>query len=325
MKISIGPNEAGQRIDKFLRKLLKDVPLSAIYKCLRKGDVKVNDKKVKEKYMLAEGDFLEIKYVESLVEKEIKSKKKEINFQKVEANFKVTYEDENMLLVEKWPDVLVHSDRKNGEPTLTDYVLSYLHEKGDYLPEKELTFTPASCNRLDRNTSGIVIFGKNFESLKLLNEMIRDRRINKYYVALVKGRIKDGRYDAYILKDEGENISKIYNEKRPNTKQISMEVKTLETNGLFSFIEIDLITGRSHQLRAHLSHLGNPIVGDNKYGDKKLNSFFTNKYGLNYQFLYAYKLIFRECPEKLHYLNNKTVAETLPPIFKKIKYDVFKF
>lgn len=318
MRIEIGANEAGQRVDKFLRKFLKDVPLSAIYRYIRKGDVKVNDKKVKEKYSLAEGDILVIRDIES------NTPKKE-TFVKVNANFKVTYEDENMLLVEKWPGVLVHSDKKGGEPTLTDYVLSYLHEKGDYTPEKELTFTPASCNRLDRNTSGIVIFGKNYESLKLLNEMIRERKVKKYYSALVKGRIKDGIYEAYIVKNEMDNTSKIYDSKKPNAKRIAMEIKNIQSNGAFSFVDIELLTGRSHQLRAHLAHLGNPIIGDSKYGDKKLNNFFNNKFGLDYQYLYAYKLIFRDCDEKLSYMQNKTIAESLPPIFKKIKTDVFRF
>lgn len=318
MRIEIGSNEAGQRLDKFIRKWLKDVPLSAIYKGIRKGDIKVNGKKAKEKLFLSEGDIVETK--------EIISEYKKDKFQRIENNhLKITYEDENMLIVEKWPGVLVHSDSQSGEPTLTDYVLSYLFDKGDYTPEKEVTFTPASCNRLDRNTSGIVIFGKNFESLKLLNEMIRERKIKKYYVALVKDRIADKNYEAYISKNEDENISKIFNERRPDTKRIAMEVKTLQSCGTFSFIEMDLITGRSHQLRAHLAFLGNPIVGDAKYGEKKLNSFFVNKYGLNYQFLYAYKLTFKDCPEKLSYMENKTIGESLPPIFKKIKNDVFKF
>ena len=319
MKIEIGTNEAGQRLDKFLRKLLKDVPLSAIFRALRKGDVKVNGKKGKEKYSLLEGDIVEIKYISS------KKENKEDKFQLVNSSsLKVTYEDENLLLIEKWPGVLVHSDKKNGDATLTDYVLSYLHKKGDYIPEKELTFTPASCNRLDRNTSGIVFFGKNFESLKLLNEMIRERKISKYYTALVKGRIKDGKYEAYITKDEENNTATVFETEKRNTKKIAMDVKTVETNGAYSLIEIDLLTGKSHQLRAHLAFLGNAIIGDPKYGDKRLNSFFENKYGLNYQFLYAYKVIFKDVPEKLSYLKNKTVAEALPPIFKKIKRDVFK-
>lgn len=317
MKIEIGANEAGQRVDKFVRKWLKDVPLSAIFKAFRKGDIKVNGKKTKEKYFLEEGDIVETFYISSKPEKK--------DFQRIDNNFKVTYEDENMLLIEKWPGILVHSNSDSGEPTLTDHVLSYLYDKGEYRPEKEVTFTPAPCNRLDRNTSGIVIFGKTFEALKLLNEMIRDRKIKKYYTALVKGRIKDGVYQAYIYKNEDANISKVFDKFVPNTKEIAMDVKSIQSCGTFSLIEIELLTGRSHQLRAHLSHLNNPIIGDSKYGDKKLNSFFNNKYGLNYQFLYAYKTIFRDCPEKLSYLKNKTIAETLPPVFKKIKTDVFKF
>jgi len=316
MKIEIGPNEAGQRLDKFLRKWLKDVPLSAIYKSIRKGDVKVNGKKGKEKYSLIEGDILETRDIVSTEKKE--------KFTRINNDFlKITYEDENMVLVEKWPGVLVHSDTKKGEPTLTDYVLSYLYDKGDYAPEKEITFTPAPCNRLDRNTSGIVIYGKNFEALKLLNEVIRERKIKKYYQAMVQGRIKDGLYEAYISKDESENISQIYDEPRKGTKKIATNVKMIQSCGTFSLVELELITGRSHQLRAHLSHLGNPIIGDGKYGTAKLNSFFINKYGLDYQFLYAYKLIFKDCPEKLAYMENKTIAESLPPIFKKIKKDVF--
>ena len=319
MRIEIGANEAGQRLDKFLRKYLKDVPLSAIFKALRKGDIRVNGKKQKEKYPLEVGDVIEIKYIQS--KRENKS-----NFIKVDSSgLKICYEDENILIIEKWPGILVHPDSNKKEPTLTDFALSYLNAKGDYIPENEVTFTPAPCNRLDRNTSGMVIFGKNFESLRLLNEAIREDQVEKYYNTLVKGRIQDGLYTGYILKNEETNISKIYDKKVPNSKKIAMEVKSLKSNGAFSFLEINLITGRSHQIRAHLSHLGNPLIGDIKYGDKKLNSFFMNKYGLNYQYLYAYKLIFRNLGGKLSYMKNKTVVKALPPIFKKIKQEAFKF
>ncbi len=320
MKIEIGSNEAGQRLDKFLRKLLKDVPLSAIYKTLRKGDVKINGSKKKEKYVLELGDIVEIRDVTTTAS----GKKKAVNFQKVDpSHLKIIFEDENLLILEKWPNVLVHGDIK-GEITLTDFALSYLNDKGDYLPEQEVTFTPAPCNRLDRNTSGMVLFGKNFEALKQLNEMIRDRKIKKYYMALVKGKMQSGLYEAYIKKDSENNISKIYDQNVPMSKKIAMEVKLIQTDALYSLIEIDLITGRSHQLRAHLAHLGFPIIGDQKYGERKVNEFFINKYGLNYQFLYAYKLIFRNCTERFQYLENKTIAQALPPIFKKIKKDVFR-
>ncbi|AYD40264.1 RluA family pseudouridine synthase [Clostridium fermenticellae] len=317
MKVEIGINEAEQRIDKFLRKWLKDMPLSGIYRSIRKGDIRVNGKKVKEKYFLCEGDIVETKHILTENRKRI--------FTRIDNDFlKITYEDKNMIIVEKWPGVLVHSDKKKGENTLTDYVLSYLYDKGDYNPEQEITFTPAPCNRLDRNTSGVVIYGKNFESIKLLNEMIRERRIKKYYEALVKGRLRDGIYRAYIMKNEDQNISKIFDTPRKGAKEIAMQVKTLSTCGTYSLLELELITGRSHQLRAHLSYLKNPIVGDIKYGISKLNSFFYNKYGLDYQFLYAYKLTFKDCPEKLSYLENKTLAESLPPMLKKIKNDIFE-
>ncbi|WP_026889370.1 RluA family pseudouridine synthase [Clostridium beijerinckii] len=321
MKIEIGPNEAGQRLDKFLRKLLKDVPLSAIFKALRKKDIRVNEKKQNEKYFLQEGDVVEIKYIQS--NKEDKKEK----FIKVDPKrIKIAYEDENVVVIEKWPDVLVHSDSNNSEePTLTDYALSYLNDKGDYIPENEITFTPAACNRLDRNTSGMVIFGKTFEGLKAINEAIREDEIRKYYYALTKGKIRAGRYEAYILKNPETNTSKIYDTEVANSKKIAMEISIVESNGAYSLLEIHLITGRSHQIRAHLAHLGNPIIGDNKYGDKKLNSFFESKYGLNFQYLYAYKLNFRRINGKLEYLKNKTIALALPPIFKKIKQDVFKF
>ena len=320
MKIEIGSNEAGQRLDKFLRKLLKDVPLSAIFKALRKKDIRVNGKKQNEKYFLEEGDIVEIKYIQT--RKEDNTKK----FLKVDPKrMKVCFEDENMVVVEKWPGILVHSDNSdNKEATLTDYVLCYLNDKGDYVPENEVTFTPAACNRLDRNTSGMIMFGKTFEGLKCINEAIRDDQVKKYYYTLAKGKVKEGLYEGYIVKNPETNISKVYDKEVKNSKKIAMDVKVVETNGAYSFLEINLITGRSHQIRAHLAHVGNPIIGDNKYGDKKLNSFFESKYGLNYQYLYAYKLNFRKIKGKLGYLDNKTMAVALPPLFKKIKQDVFK-
>lgn len=319
MRIEIGANEAGQRLDKFLRKYLKDVPLSAIYKSLRKGDVRVNDKKGKEKMQLEDGDVIEIKYMYS------ESPKKKKVILEVDPQFKVTFEDENILMVEKWPGILVHKDNEGTDITLTDEVLSYLVRKGDYIPELEKTFSPSPVNRLDRNTSGIVIYAKNYETLKTLNEMMRENKIVKNYTAIVKGRIKDGEYRAFIEKKVDHNISSISHEDGPMKKEIAMTVKTLESTGQFSLIELDLLTGRSHQLRAHLASLGNPIIGDKKYGDKELNSYFTNKYDLNFQYLYAFKVTFKDSYGKLEYMGHKVVAEKLPPIFRKIKKDLFKF
>lgn len=315
MKITIGPNEKGQSIDKFLKKWLKDVPLSAIFRAMRKGDIRVNGKKIKGKYMLEEGDLIEAKYIKSENKKE---------FVRVEQKLKITYEDDNILVVEKKPGILVHK-AEGTEETLTDQVLSYLFDKGDYQPEKEVTFSPSPCNRLDRNTSGLVIYAKNYQALINVNEMIRNRKIEKYYRALIKGKMKDGLYEGFIKKDERNNKSVVYKEKEEESKNIAMKLKTEKTCGSFSLIEIQLITGRSHQIRAHLASLNHAIIGDPKYGDKEINSYFNNKFGLSYQYLYAYKLIFRDCPEYLSYLNNKTILESVPPVYKKINNEVFKF
>ncbi|WP_312649371.1 RluA family pseudouridine synthase [Proteiniclasticum sp.] len=319
MRIEIGPNEAGQRLDKFLRKYLKDVPLSAIFKSLRKGDVRVNGAKGKEKMFVEVGDVIEIKYMYSNAPKE---KKKVYD---VEPEFKVTFEDDNILMVEKWPGILVHKDNEGVDPTLTDQVLTYLFRKGEYNPEEEMTFSPSPVNRLDRNTSGIVIYAKNYEALKTLNEMMRDGRIVKNYMAIVKGRIKDGEYRAYIEKREDNNVSSVSDTPGPMKKEIAMTVRTEESTGQFSLVELNLLTGRSHQLRAHLASLGNPIIGDKKYGEKEINNYLANKYELHFQYLYAYKVTFKNPDGKLEYLGNKVVAEKLPPLFKKVKTDLFKF
>lgn len=319
MKFEIGPNEAEQRLDKFLRKWLKDVPLGKIFKAIRKGDIRVNGKKAKQNYVLNLGDNVEAKYIVSDKKKNIKEYA-QVDF----SAMKIVYEDENILIVEKWPGVLVHSNKKQGDPTLIDYVLSYLNESGKYDPEKDVTFTPAPCNRLDRNTSGLVIFGKNYASQKAINEMIRDRKIKKYYRSLVKGRIKSREFSAYLQKDDVNNMSEISNTYKEGSKAIAMNVEVEDSVGLFTYVEIELITGRSHQLRAHLAYLGNPIIGDKKYGDKEINNYFNNKFGLQFQFLYAYKLEFNNCPEHLAYLENKVITEALPPIFKKIKRDALR-
>lgn len=202
--------------------------------------------------------------------------------------------------------------------------MAYLYDKGEYNPTKELTFSPSPCNRLDRNTMGLVIFAKNYETLKSINEMIREGNIKKYYTTIVKGRIKDGNYSAYILKDNKTNKSKVSIDYIKDSKKIETKVINIESIGQFSHIDIELITGRSHQIRAHLSYLGNPIIGDVKYGDKKINSFFFNKYNLTNQLLIAYKLIFTNCPKNLKYIEGRIITMPYPDLFKKIKKDIFK-
>lgn len=317
-EIVITANEAGQRFDKFLKKYLKGMPLSTIYKTIRTKGVTVNGKKSSEKYILSEGDIINF-----YINLESAKKEKDLTFLEIEYDFDVVYEDENILVVNKAEGKLVHPD-EGGGITLTDEVLAYLYDRREYDPERERTFSPAPCNRLDRNTEGMVIFAKNYDTLKLINEMIREGKVEKYYTAIVKGRIKDNTYRAYILKDVKNNKVTVHENRVKNGKEIVTRVINVESIGQFSHVDIELITGRSHQIRAHLASMGNPILGDPKYGDRKVNSYFTNKYGLRSQLLVAYKLVFRNCPEKLSYLEGKTITMALPPLFKKIKHDMFK-
>lgn len=317
MNLTVGKDEANQRMDKFLRKYYKNHSLGEIFKALRKGDIKINGKKVKENYRLQLGDELVVYGLEENDDRP--------EFSRIESDIKVMFEDDNMLIVEKWPGVLVHSDDTSDNDTLTDHVRSYLFDKGLYDPNVKNTFAPTPCNRLDRNTSGMVIFAKNFQSLRDINAIIKERKIEKYYVALVQGRIEEGIYEGYIYKDNETNISQVFEDERKGTKKIVMDITSVESVGSYSFIEIKLITGRSHQIRAHLASLGHKIIGDKKYGDKKLNSYFVNKYGLDYQYLYAYKYTFDENEGTMDYMSNRTISAALPQVFKKIKYDVFKF
>lgn len=317
MIIKIGPNEAGQTIFKFVKKLMKDVPLSAIHKALRKGDIRINGNKAGEKDTVSLGDEVEIRYLES---KKAVTKK---TFKEEQYDFKVVFEDKNILMLEKWPGVLVHPDGSDA-PSLTDIVLSYLAEKGEYDPMEETTFVPSPVNRLDRNTSGIVIFGKNYEAVKSLNHIIKEGFLKKEYVALINGRCEEGLKEGYIEKDAGRNISKIYRNFEPGRQKVMMNLKNLDSNGLYSLVELELITGRSHQLRAQLSDMGNAIVGDFKYGKREVNEYFDNKYGLKFQFLYAYKVTFTDTDDYLSYMKGKVIAVKLPPLFRKIRNDVFR-
>ena len=179
-------------------------------------------------------------------------------------------------------------------------------------------------NRLDRNTSGIVIFAKNAQATRSMAEILRDGGLRKDYVAIVQNRISDGRKEAWISKDADRNVSRIYEEAGEDRLPIVMETETIKSNGMYSFVELNLVTGRSHQLRAHLAHMGNPIVGDMKYGVREVNEWFDNKYALKFQYLYAYKVTFKETDDYLSYLQDKVIAVKLPPLFRHIRNDVFR-
>lgn len=323
-EIVITQNESGQRLDKFLRKYLKDMSLGNIYKAIRKKDIKVNNLKSNEKYLLNEGDVLQFYFDIGEETKSKESKKILKRITDIEYDFDIAYEDDSILVIKKEKGVLTHPD-EGDEVTLTCEVLAYLFDRGVYDPQVEKTFSPSPCNRLDKNTEGLVIFAKTYEALKAINEAIREGNIKKYYMAFTVGKPKEGRHVAYLQKDRRANKVRVFDHEVKNSKQIVTDVRIVDTVGQFSQVEIDLITGKSHQIRAHLAHLESPLVGDPKYGDKKVNSYFFNKYKLEDQMLVAYRIVFSNCPDEIGHLEGKVISMHLPSYFKKIKNEVFKF
>ncbi|MCT4592999.1 MAG: RluA family pseudouridine synthase [Anaeromicrobium sp.] len=320
-EIVIKENEEGQRVDRFLKKYLNKSSLSFLYKMIRKKNIKVNNKRVEKNYILSKDDKIQLYLSEDTIEKFME--KKEIFHLK--RDFKIVYEDDNILIVSKPDNLLIHEDKSESKNTLVNQVLSYLHEKGDYNPDSEKTFVPACVNRLDRNTSGLVIIAKKYESLKNLNVMMRNKdSIEKYYITIVKGSIVGKKeLKGYLVKNERNNKTTFTNKKVNGAKEIHTKYSVIRTNKNYSLVQVKLITGRSHQIRLHLSSNNTPIIGDRKYGDKKINEEFNKKYKLKNQFLHAYKIGVTHTVGSLKYLEGKEFIGELPSKLKKIEKSLF--
>jgi len=299
---TIGKNDAGQRLDKFISKTMPSLPKSLMYKYIRLKRIKVDGKRAEIGTKLSEGSI-----VDAYINDEFFAPaERKLDFMSASKSLEIVYEDENILLADKKQGLLSHPDENEYGDTLITRIQRYLYEKGEYDPDKENSFKPALANRIDRNTGGIVIAAKNAEALRILCDKIKYREMDKFYLAVVHGspKEKEAVLDGFLYKDEDKNRVFIKNKKTEDSRTIRTHYRVLaEKNGL-SLLEVELLTGRTHQIRAHLSSIGHPLLGDGKYGknaeDKKL--------GFRHQALYSYKLRFNFTTDAgiLEYLNGKT-------------------
>lgn len=328
-ELVIRENDGDQRLDRFLKKLFKRASLGTIYKIIRK-DIKVNGKRVGESYLLKDGDLIRI-YLNDDVFSAYTAKDNSIDRIRSRArrNFKIEYEDDNILIANKPFGLLTHGDSKEKKNHLANQVVDYLIEKGDYNP-RERTFTPATANRLDRNTTGLVIFGKNAAAMRELNRMIKGDFIRKFYKTIVIGIIEDECIlRGYLYKDERSNMvfikpkieKNLENSDLSSGKEVITVVKPIERFRDKTLVRVELVTGRTHQIRAHLASIGHPIIGDVKYNGKEAD--LQKKFNLNTQLLHSTRIEFKEEIRnefvRLGYLAGESIDAKLPEEFKKIE------
>ena len=314
---NIGSNDAGQRLDRFVGKVCPTLPKNLLYKYIRIKRIKVNKKRTEISYILKENDFIEL-YIN---DEFFTQNEKDDGFLNCDGNIDVVYEDENIIIINKPAGVIVHEDNNIKGDTLVDNIKKYLYNKGEYDAGAENTFAPSLCNRIDRNTSGLVIAAKTAAALRAVNEKIRSGEINKYYYCLAVGSPNppQAALEAYLVKDEAKNKVEIYENEVQGGRKILTNYKVVQDFGWGSILEIELLTGRPHQIRAHLAHIGHPIAGDAKYGD----TWFNKRAGLSHQVLCSYKLTFdfKDDTGVIGYLKGKTVklADEKCDVFKTAK------
>ena len=286
-EFTIGKNDAGQRLDRFVSKALPLLPPTLLQKYIRLKRIKVNGKGAKRDVRLAAGDVLQLYINDEFFEK---PSEENLFLTLFKPQLDIVYEDENLMLLNKRPGLVVHADETEKVNTLINHIQSYLYQKREWNPRWENAFAPALCNRIDRNTGGIVIAAKNAETLRILNDKIRDREIKKFYLCITLGRMKPpaGKLECFLLKDEAKKQVSVYHRPVSGGKSAVTLYRTLETRGELSLVEAELLTGRTHQIRASFADAGHPLLGDGKYGNGAMNK----KYHETRQALYSYKLVF---------------------------------
>ncbi len=306
-EIIIKENDAGQRLDKYLSKSFKSLPMSMMYKLIRKKKITVNRKRAKESQILQKDDLVLIFASDELFASSPKNRG-------VAGKIRIAYEDENILIVDKESGLLVHSDDNEESDTLIDRIIAYLINKHEYNPEDESSFSPALCNRIDRNTEGLVIAAKNASALRDMNTIIKERQVTKTYLTVVHGKLSPTKGEIKLLleKDSDKKIVRVKNNQSSKTKQAITKYNTVSYSHVkdLSLVEVELVTGRTHQIRVSFAHIGHPLLGDGKYAVNKKDRMM----GYKSQALCAYSLTFSGCKksEVLGYLDGLTVKAQKP-------------
>ncbi|MFR5602187.1 MAG: RluA family pseudouridine synthase [Lachnospiraceae bacterium] len=317
MKIlTVNANEAGQRLDKLLAKYLNLAGKGFLYKMLRKKNITLNGKKCDGSEKLVEGDEIKLFLSDETIEKF-----SDLKIQKVKkTKLDIIYEDEHILLVNK-PVGMLSQKAKDSDESLVEYIIDYLLDQGSLTKEDLKTFRPSVCNRLDRNTSGLVAAGKSLAGLQILSAVFKDRTIHKYYQCLVAGSMKQSQtIRGFLLKEEATNRVTIHKTQAEGSLPIATEYEPLWSQTACSLVKVTLITGRTHQIRAHLASIGHPILGDPKYGNARINRQMEQAYGLKNQLLHSWKLVMPEnLPAPLDHLSGASFYAPLPSMFSKVE------
>ncbi len=309
-ELTIGKNDAGQRLDRFIAKSLPLLPAALLQKYIRIKRIKVNGARAQRDQRLQQGDVLQLYINDEFFDQ---PREENMFLTLFRPSLDIVYEDENIMLLNKRPGLVVHADETEKVNTLINHIQAYLYQKREWNPRWENAFTPALCNRIDRNTGGIVIAAKNAETLRIINEKIRDREIDKRYLCITIGAPKpaEGKIECFLLKDEKKKQVSVYHRPVSGAKTALTKYKTLQRKGELALVEVELLTGRTHQIRASFADLGCPLLGDGKYGIGEKNK----RYGETRQALYSYRLTFDFSTDAglLNYLKGRSFeVESVP-------------